>query len=110
MHHDVQCPLLHSPLHVTMHVLSNQYCTRESEIEQVPIYTSRREKLKRKRELTKHKIAQKWSSYYVQFKRGEKDTLRTRKATEMFKYIFVMTLMTFSIINVWCNVNMICNY
>ena len=40
-----QCPLLHSQF---------KYRTRESEIEKVPIYTSRKEKLKR---LINHKIA-----------------------------------------------------
>ena len=72
MHRDVQWPLLHSPLHVTMHGLSNHYRTLESEIKQFPIYTSRREKLKRKKELINHKIAQKYSSYYHQFTKGRK--------------------------------------
>ena len=99
MHHDVQCLLLHSPLHVTMHVLSNQYRTRESEIEQVPVYSSRREKLKKKKELTKHKIAQKWSSYYVQFTKGSIKYIENKKSHwnifcndchDIFKYICVV--------------------
>ena len=100
MRHDVQCTLLHSPLHVNTacacHVLSSQYGTRESEIEQVPIYTSRRKKLKRK-EFINHKTATEKMviSLRSDSESTEKNTFRTWKTTEMFKYIFVMTVMVF---------------
>ena len=108
LHHDVQRTLLHSPLHVTLHVhiLSSKYDTRESGIEQVPIYTSRMKKLKRK-EFINHKIAKNGYVTAIWFRVDGKNTFRTWKATEMFKYIFVMTVMVF-LIYVLHNVNMIC--
>ena len=51
-----------------------KYRTRESGREKVKIYTSRGEKLKRKKELISHKIAKAWSSYYDLFTESKKNT------------------------------------
>ena len=88
----IQGPLLHSPL--TIYVLSNTALESLGR-EKVKIYTSRGEKLKRKKELISHKIAKAWSSYYDLFTESKKNTFWTWKATQMFKYIFVMTVMVF---------------
>ena len=82
-----------------------KYRKRKSQKEQVPIYTSCKETWKGKKESRNHKIAQNWwSSYYDLFTEREIHTFRTWKATEMFKYSFVMIVFVY----VLHNVNMIC--
>ena len=82
-----------------------KYRKRKSQKEQVPIYTSCKETWKGKKESRNHKIAQNWwSSYYDLFTEREIHTFRTWKATEMFKYSFVMIVFLY----VLRNVNRIC--
>ena len=69
-----------------------EYRTREYEVEQVPIYTSRRKKLKRKKVINKPLNSSKMVIVLRSIHRVEKYTFKTWKATEMYKYIFVMVV------------------
>ena len=93
MHH--ACSTVPVAAFTVNHRCPFKYRTRESAIEQVPIYTSLREKFKRKKRVVNKPLNSSKMVIVLRYIHRVEKYTQLKLATEMFKYIFVMAVFVY---------------